>query len=208
EAEWLALKKPRPMLEFLEGKASDRKLRLFACAYARRNWHLLSAVSRKAVDVAERYAEGKVNEAERDAVAALALAEASEGHADAMAAFAATEAWYSLYYTAWSAACTTCDADACEWYVEQGIEMPHGSYLRDIFGNPFRPVTFDPAWRTATVTSLAQAIYDERVFDRMPILADALEDAGCTSADILGHCRGGGEHVRGCWVVDLVLGKE
>src|SRR5262249_39695788 len=73
--------------------------------------------------------------------------------------------------------------------------------LRDIFGNPFRPVTFNPAWRTTTVTSLAQAIYDERAFDRLPILADALEDAGCISGDTLGHCRSGGEHVRGCWVV-------
>lgn len=80
--------------------------------------------------------------------------------------------------------------------------------LRDIIGNPFRPVTFDPAWQTSTVTALAQAIYEEQAFDRLPILADALEDAGCTTADILGHCRGDGEHVRGCWVVDLVLGKE
>ncbi|OAI54111.1 hypothetical protein AYO44_15430 [Planctomycetaceae bacterium SCGC AG-212-F19] len=80
--------------------------------------------------------------------------------------------------------------------------------LREIFGNPFRPMTVDPAWRTATVISLAQAIYDERAFDRMPILADMLEDGGCTDTDILGHCRAGGAHVRGCWVVDLVLGKE
>jgi hypothetical protein len=80
--------------------------------------------------------------------------------------------------------------------------------LRDIFGNPFRPVSFDPAWRMGNVLSLAQAIYDERAFERLPILADALEDAGCTNADVLGHCRGGGEHVRGCWVVDLVLGKS
>jgi hypothetical protein len=79
--------------------------------------------------------------------------------------------------------------------------------LRDIFGNPFRPVSLDPSWISSTVTSLAQAIYDDHAFDRMPILADALEDAGCTNQDILAHCRGGGEHVRGCWVVDLLLGK-
>jgi hypothetical protein len=85
---------------------------------------------------------------------------------------------------------------------------PQGPYLREIFGNPFRPVILNTAWRTSTVTALAQAIYEDRAFDRLPILADALEDAGCTDADILGHCRGGGEHVRGCWVVDLVLGKE
>jgi hypothetical protein len=80
--------------------------------------------------------------------------------------------------------------------------------LRDIFGNPFRPVTLNPSWRTPTVKQLAEAIYKERAFERMPILADALEDAGCDNADILSHCRGGGEHVRGCWVVDLVLGRE
>jgi len=65
-----------------------------------------------------------------------------------------------------------------------------------------------PAWLTSTVTSLAQSIYQERAFDRLPILADALEDSGCTNPDILNHCRQPGEHVRGCWVVDLLLGKE
>lgn len=80
--------------------------------------------------------------------------------------------------------------------------------LRDIFGNPFRPVTVDPRWQTETVVALAAGIYAERAFDRMPILADALEEAGCDHADILTHCRGDGPHVRGCWVVDLLLGKE
>jgi hypothetical protein len=81
--------------------------------------------------------------------------------------------------------------------------------LRDIFGNPFRPVAFDPAWRTDTAVSLAKGMYESRDFGAMPILADALQDAGCDSADILDHCRdAGGPHVRGCWVVDLVLGKE
>jgi hypothetical protein len=80
--------------------------------------------------------------------------------------------------------------------------------LRDLIGNPFRTVTVDPRWRTSDVTELARAIYEDRAFDRMPILADALMDAGCTDEQILGHCRGAGPHVRGCWVVDLVLGKE
>jgi hypothetical protein len=80
--------------------------------------------------------------------------------------------------------------------------------IRCVFGNPFRPVTLDPQWRTSTVVDLARGIYDDRAFDRMPILADALQDAGCDSADALDHCRGPGPHVRGCWVVDLVLGKE
>jgi hypothetical protein len=79
---------------------------------------------------------------------------------------------------------------------------------REVFGNPFRNVTIDNPWCTSnTVLSLAQAIYDERAFDRVPVLADALEDAGCDSWNILNHCRQPGEHVRGCWVVDLLLIK-
>jgi hypothetical protein len=80
--------------------------------------------------------------------------------------------------------------------------------LRDIVGNPFRPVVLDSHWRTANVIGLAQSIYAERAFDLMPILADALEDAGCDNTDILIHCRQAGKHMRGCWVVDLALGKE
>lgn len=87
-------------------------------------------------------------------------------------------------------------------------EHKQADQLRDIFGNPFRPVVFDPRWRTETTVALAAGIDAERAFDRLPILADALEDAGCDHADILHHCRGPGPHVRGCWVVELVLGKE
>src|SRR5262249_8541137 len=78
--------------------------------------------------------------------------------------------------------------------------------LRDIFGNPFRPVAIDRTIHRpdGTVALFAEAVYDDRTFDRLPILADALEEAGCTDAAILEHCRGPGPHVRGCWVVDLV----
>ncbi len=95
-------------------------------------------------------------------------------------------------------------------YWQQREQESHAlaDLLRDIFGNPFRPVAFDPAWRTETVVALASAIYAERAFDRMPILADALEEAGCDHADILAHCRGPGPHARGCWVVDAVLGMQ
>ena len=82
------------------------------------------------------------------------------------------------------------------------------SVRRDIFGNPFRPVTFSPSWRTDTAVSLARQMYEARDFSAMPILADALQEAGCGNEDILSHCRGPSTHVRGCWVVDLVLGKE
>jgi hypothetical protein len=84
----------------------------------------------------------------------------------------------------------------------------HVALVRDIFGNPFRPVTLDPRWLTSTVTALARGIYDDRAFHRLPILADALQDAGCDHADILTHCRSDGPHVRGCWVVDLLFGKD
>ncbi|MCE9530975.1 MAG: hypothetical protein K8T89_07610 [Planctomycetes bacterium] len=77
----------------------------------------------------------------------------------------------------------------------------------DIVGNPFRPVTIDPRWLTSNVVDLALAIYEDRAFDRMPILADALMDAGCDSDEIIHHCRGVGPHVRGCWVLDSILGK-
>jgi hypothetical protein len=81
--------------------------------------------------------------------------------------------------------------------------------LRDIFGNPFRPAAFSPAWRTDTSVALARQMYDSRDFGAMPILADALQDAGCEDEYVLGHCRDRKQvHVRGCWVVDLVLGKE
>jgi hypothetical protein len=90
--------------------------------------------------------------------------------------------------------------------------------LREVFGDPFatrrkrktdprRGWMFDPSWRTAIAVSLAQQMYDSREFGAMPILADALQDAGCDNDDILSHCREPGEHVRGCWVLDLVLGN-
>jgi hypothetical protein len=83
--------------------------------------------------------------------------------------------------------------------------------FRDIFGNPFRLISVDPiwfGWNDGTVVKLAQAIYEDRAFERLPVLADALEDAGCSDAIILAHCRGPGPHVRGCWVIDLLVGKE
>jgi len=80
--------------------------------------------------------------------------------------------------------------------------------FRDIVGNPFRPVAFDPRWRTADTVGLARAVYEDRSFARLPLLADALMDAGCDDDRVLDHCRSRGPHARGCWAVDLVLGKE
>jgi hypothetical protein len=91
----------------------------------------------------------------------------------------------------------------------QNIERTHQSrIILDIFANPFRPVAIDPRWLTSDVVGLARAIYEDRAFERMPILADALMDAGCEAQPIINHCRGDGVHVRGCWLLDLVLGKS
>jgi hypothetical protein len=113
---------------------------------------------------------------------------------------------YPQHWDAWRALCID-QAVFGEPFTSDAPALAR-QLLRDIFGNPFRPVAFDPAWRTSTVVALAQQMYDSRDFGLMPILGDALQDAGCDSADILDHCRGDGPHVRGCWVVDLVLGKS
>src|SRR5262249_31217393 len=83
--------------------------------------------------------------------------------------------------------------------------------VREIMGNPFRRIELDAAWlgrSDAAVAKIAAVVYEEQAWDRLPILADALEEAGCSHADILDHCRGPGPHVRGCWAVDLLLGKK
>jgi len=98
--------------------------------------------------------------------------------------------------------------DACFDVISRRIDGVIVPLIRDVFGNPFRPVVVAPEWLTPDVLAIAAGIYSERAFDRMPILADALQDAGCDSSDILNHCRQPGEHVRGCWVVDLILGKS
>jgi hypothetical protein len=146
---------------------------------------------------------------------------ADEGHAT----FAADAALYSVNaerastYAAWAAAVTSegheedyglaAMARMLPGYAVERATQSH--LLRCIIGNPFRPVAVNADWLTwnnGTVAKLAQNIYDDRAFDLLPILADALEEAGCTNQDILDHCRSGGEHVRGCWVVDALLGKE
>lgn len=88
------------------------------------------------------------------------------------------------------------------------VDWPQRWLVDCVFGNPFRPGALNRSRLTSTVISIAQAIYDERAFDRLPILADTLEEAGVTQPELLDHCRQPGEHVLGCWVVDLVLGKE
>jgi hypothetical protein len=212
EAEWLGCTDPRPMLEFLRSKASDRKLRLFAVGCCRRASEMASF---GVVSLAECAADGLATDDEL----ANARSEAERGFELALGQFSYVPPPQHLHAdgaavavtssSAWEAA----EASAAELaaLVGGGEPAAQAILLRDLFGNPFRSVAIDPAWLSwsdGTVTKLAQAIYDNRTFDQLPILADALEEAGCDNADILTHCREPGEHVRGCWVVDLLLGKE
>jgi len=215
ETEWLELSYPTPMLEEAPLE-SERKLRLFSVACCRRVWkYIRGAEGRHAVDVAEQYADGAVTTKQLD--------QASEG---AQRVVGVSEAELSLtYYVARRAVnASSCVLDASKLYADSVVSpgaseaawdaadsaesKVQAELLRDIFGNPFRPTTFLPEWRTSTVLTLSQQMYESRDFSPMPILADALQDAGCTDEGILSHCRGPGPHVRGCWVVDAVLNKE
>jgi hypothetical protein len=122
-----------------------------------------------------------------------------------------SHAWLSRAFPSVAAAeATAALVEAGDWM--DGIRNEVAQYqrrlLHDIMGNPFHPVSCNPEWRTCTVVALANQMYNSRDFSAIPILADALEDAGCTEADILGHLRGPGPHVRGCWVLDLLLDKK
>jgi hypothetical protein len=199
---WSECTDPALMLDHLGGLISERKLRLFAVACCRNVPHLLNdEQSRTSVEVSERYADGLANAAE------LAIAESraraawhSQEDCDSPAACAAvTSAEEAARNAAWNA---FCDRDG------MGKEVNQSALLRCIAGNPFHFPKLDPTWVTPTVISAAQQMYESRDFSAMPVLGDALHEAGCEVAEILEHCRGRWPHVRGCWVVDQVLGKE
>ncbi len=210
EQEWLGCNDPHPMLELLTGvpmsrPVCERKLRLFAVACSRQMWDWIDIPGRAAVEAAEKFADGTVGSEEMRAarLACQGAGGQSAWYAAAtIPAVAARNAARSAQ--AGVASNALIGSEAAELAAQAVL-------LRDIFGNPFRPYTLNPlnpAWLTPKVVDLAQAIYDNRAFDRLPSLAVALEEAGCTNADLLDHCRGPGPHVRGCRGVDTVLGKE
>jgi hypothetical protein len=213
EADWLACDDPRPMLEFLRDKASDRKLRLFACAYCRAvrgSQHMLPGT---AVAVAERYADGLARE-EDLASERRGTPFPNEYSEWVVGPSAYDGAWQAVDWLAGARDLMRIDPDALRHLPIPLDDVVKRSVLllRDNFGPlPFRPVRIDPAWLTwngGTVPRMAQAIYQERAFDRLAVLADALEDAGCSAPDLLSHLRGPGPHVRGCWVLDALLGRQ
>jgi hypothetical protein len=213
EEEWLASCDMLSLIPFLRGKGTDRKFRLFVCACGRRAWEFIGGPLRQqALEVAERLADGAAGGQEGAAMrqalldvflqpapppwthahdaASAALEEVAFEGAERAAVIAPDEGWQATF-------------------------RAQSHLLRCIFGNPFRPVSLNPACRTPAVSSLAEAAYENRTLPsgelepaRLAILADALEEAGCAEAAILDHLRGPGPHVRGCWVVDRLLGKE
>jgi hypothetical protein len=209
EAEWLTTAHPALMLTHLGERASRRKLLLFGCAAVRRVWHLLTHKhGRRAVVAAERYADGSISQqAVVDAAGkarwqiqyALSVGE----HALRAASGVADAPRHSDLGSQIADAVASVRVIAAETETTAQAEL-----LREVFGNPFEPITFAPGWGSETVRLLAGGVYEQIAFDRMPILADALEEAGCDNPNILNHCRGPGPHIKGCWVVDLILGKE
>jgi hypothetical protein len=249
EAEWLACKDPTPMLKFLRGKVSERKLRLFACGCCRLVWYLLTDErSRKVVEIVEMSGEMAIdkralsnarkdarirtdelyqelfirqqNDSAREAVRLEHMASivpncAIGPMAASTVATLISEQTASVLRVAGPAAnLSTLEGRAI-------FERPCRclcALLRDIFGNPFRPSPPLPpavlSWNDGTVRRIAEGVYMERRMPdgtldtvRLAILADALLDAGCDSEELIQHCRSAGPHVRGCWAVDLILGK-
>jgi hypothetical protein len=249
EVEWVGCDNPLTMLDYLRGRASDRKLRLFACGcccpWSRAEG--LDPAVRRAVEVAERYADGLAggDQLAPAAAEAFALSRAAaerwheavdeEGgqsdfsrphQIDAAVAGAAAAAagdpldpravLWSLWQR-WSG----CGDQRRETFYRPFLERERREecdLLRDLLGNPFRPAAVDPAWLTwgdGLVARLAHAAYEERLLpaglldnDRLAVLADALEEAGCGEPQLLGHLRGGGTHYRGCFAVDALLGRS
>jgi len=245
EREWLDAVDPESMLHFLQCSASERKLRLFACAACRHIWNMLTDEERCVVEIVERHADGLAKSEElQKAAQEMIRKELWEWGANycvtGVRSLAATTT--SAYHTAWAtaaevvaasgytvraaraaqvgynrpaglfpigaaqltAACKTAEKQAC-----QAERIAQCALLRDIFHGACPPAHFSSHWWTwedGTVTKIARSIYDEGRWGEVQVLADALEEAGCDDQQILGHLRGPGPHVKGCWVVDGLLG--
>jgi hypothetical protein len=215
EVDWLVTDNPYPMLSYIRGgKVTERKVRLFNAAICRRFWSYLPEASKALLAESELIADERLPP---PADSMELCGRANEVVAPYDRQYPKKDFPDANIRIQRDAAAAVCYAvipgdlfGACAYFVEiDPVEKKaHTDIIRCIFGNPFRPVIVKPNWLISSVVSLAQAIYDERAFDRLPELADALVAAGCDNEDILNHCRSEGQHVRGCWAVDLVLGKE
>jgi hypothetical protein len=220
ERDWLTATSVIPLRDWIveQRKKLLRKMRLFGCACCRRFWdHLPDPRSKAAIEASEKFADDEID---RKALGRARLAAASAAHKAPIPPNASGTRWTaedaaqilcnlgpSDVVVACSARCLFATANlGLRTQAEEEVEQ--AKLIRDIFGNPFHVVAFRSTWRSDTVVSLAKHMYVSRDFSPMPILADALQDAGCETESILRHCRDEAQpHVRGCWVVDLVLGK-
>jgi hypothetical protein len=231
EAEWFTSTDSPAMLSILQGsgRASERKLRLFAAACCRRIWHLFQHErSRTAVEKVEQFADDAIGYGQMTTAACAlwaAIEAAPDPHlADADSAAGAAASYsdaHQGYVAATSASGNAARAAASDdnWETEMAIERAaQAVLLRDIFGPlPFRPpsplLPSLRAWQGGLIVQMAHAIYEERSLPegtldiaRLAVLADALEEAGADTV-LLDHLRGPGPHVRGCWLVDLLTGR-
>jgi hypothetical protein len=203
EREWLESTDPLRMLRHVGARANDRKTLLLTCACLGRIWALLPGLGRRWVRLAAQVADGRAAHhrlSDKEGEDALLVAHERAPPPWRGAVLAAQD----IFSVAWNLIVDEGDA---VWAAERAAQA---GLVREVFGNPFRPPTVDPAWLArngGAVPRLAQSIHDERRFAEMPILADALEEAGCTDEEMLGHCRGPGPHVPGCWLLDLLVGR-
>jgi hypothetical protein len=208
EAEWMEATDPDQAILFFDlaqkrmPRLSQRKSRLFAIGCTRYAVKAMNVGKMDVRDMAERYADGIADDAEIRVL---------RGRIHQLIRPYRPSVLPILGLAINEEDASSDIIDGCVNIVRllTAIPLPCIMHLfRDIFGNPFRLVIVDPSWLTSTVLSLAEGIYADRAFDRLPILADALQDVGCDNEDILSHCRQPGEHVRGCWAIDLLLGKS
>src|SRR5262249_42416774 len=225
EARWLRCQDPGPMLEVVRDAASDRKLRLFVVACCRRVVDpVLHERSRTGVELAERFAEGRLSEAERELAQRQAAVpsryewgdllpgDLGAGAAAFVLASRTREALENLPWRAvWAQAVVAAHLrPRDEWYLLTAAERAaQADLVRCIFGNPFWPAFLDPYWLTwngGTVAAMARSIHEDRSWEDMPFLGDALAEAGCEDEGLLAHCRAP-VHARGCHLLDRILGK-
>jgi hypothetical protein len=223
EAEWLAFDDLEKVRDALMRLASPRKLRLFVTACLRDCPEVTATdAGLHIISLNETWAESPFPDVEWDEARSSIPRETflwkTPFERVLFSGVRLDGGWAAVgvsWGTAFLFANTATNSDggaqqSAEWVEARSQSLRrHFHLLGDIFGNPFRPASLDPVWLTSDVLALARGSYNERAFDRMPILADALQDAGCTNEDVLAHCRDAAlTHVRGCWVVDLLLGKE
>lgn len=225
-SEWAACADPEALLRTARQVVSDRKFRLFAAACWFHTWADQFPAARPVVELFVRYADGLIPAAEwpdrfaaaggvylgrhvRQLVWADALRVAVESAEFAARDVATRRAWEAVEIDAHA----PIDRRAAQLNRRSRVrdraladeQAAQAGLVREVLGYPFAPLDFAP-WRTDTAVALARNMYDANDFGATPILADALQDAGCDREEVLNHCRGEGRHVRGCWVVDGVLG--